>query len=89
MTTNHLTPEQIESGGFFLGGAGWGYGLAVTVKEDELSGPGRYGWSGGFGTDWFTDPDQRLTVIVLSGVSDLLWGGALDEFSRLAYDKTP
>ena len=33
---------------------------------------------------WFTDPAQDLTVILLSQVSDLLWGGALTEFGRLA-----
>lgn len=84
MTTNHLTPGQITSGGMLLNGSGWGYGMAVTVAADEISGPGRYGWSGGFGTSWFTDPARELTVIMLSQVSDLLWGGALDEFSRLA-----
>lgn len=89
MTSNHLTPDQIESGGFFLGGSGWGYGLGVTVKADEVSGPGRYGWSGGFGTDWFTDPSAGLIFIVLSQVSDLLWSGAITEFGRLAYDETP
>ncbi|GAB2573996.1 serine hydrolase [Paractinoplanes abujensis] len=85
MTTNHLSPEQIEGGGFFLGGSGWGYGLAVTVRADEISGPGRYGWAGGYGTDWFTDPHEGLIFIVLSQVSDLLWNGALTEFGRLAY----
>ncbi|TDO40461.1 serine hydrolase domain-containing protein [Paractinoplanes brasiliensis] len=85
MTTNHLTSELIDSGGFFLGGAGWGYGLAVTVRDDEISGPGRYGWSGGYGTSWFTDPREGLIFIVLSQVTDLLWNGALTELSKLAY----
>ncbi|GAA2613015.1 serine hydrolase domain-containing protein [Paractinoplanes durhamensis] len=84
MTTNHLAPEQIEGTGF-LDGQGWGYGMSVTVKADEVSGPGRYGWSGGYGTDWFNDPGAGLTVILLSQVTDLLWNGALQEFSRLAY----
>ena len=87
MTTNRLTPEQIASGGFFLGGSGWGYGLAVTVEADEVSGPGRYGWSGGFGTTWFNDPAEQLTLIVLSQVGDLLWNGALTEFGKLAYEE--
>jgi CubicO group peptidase (beta-lactamase class C family) len=87
MTTNHLSPAQIESGGFLLGGSGWGYGLAVTVTADEVSGPGRYGWSGGYGTTWFNDPDEGLIAIVLSQVSDLLWGGSVTEFGRLAYEK--
>jgi CubicO group peptidase (beta-lactamase class C family) len=87
MTTNHLTDEQIAGGGFLLGGQGWGYGMGVTVKDDETGGPGRYGWSGGYGTDWMTDPSEGLILIVLSQVSDLLWGGALPEFIKLAYEK--
>ncbi|MET0416829.1 MAG: serine hydrolase domain-containing protein [Actinoplanes sp.] len=89
MTTNHLTREQIAGGGFFLGGSGWGYGLAVTIEPDEVSGPGRYGWSGGYGTSWFNYPPEQLTFIVLSQVSDLLWGGALDEFGKLAFTTEP
>ncbi|MEV4343469.1 serine hydrolase domain-containing protein [Actinoplanes sp. NPDC049596] len=89
MTTNHLSPEQIESGSFFLEGSGWGYGLAVTVKPDEVSGPGRYGWSGGLGTTWFNDPTEGLTLIVLSQVSDLLWNGTIGEFGQLAYNWRP
>jgi CubicO group peptidase (beta-lactamase class C family) len=84
MTTNHLTPEQIAGGGMLLP-QGWGYGLAVTVTADEVSGPGRYGWSGGYGTSWFNDPGEGLIAIVLGQVSDLLWSGALTEFDRLAY----
>jgi CubicO group peptidase (beta-lactamase class C family) len=84
MTTNHLSPGQIADAGFLLDGSGWGYGMAVTVADDEVSGPGRYGWSGGHGTSWFNYPPQGLTFIVLTQVSDLLWGGALEEFGRLA-----
>ena len=85
MTTNHLTPAQIASAGQILGGSGWGLGIAVTVEPDEVSGPGRYGWSGGYGTTWFNDPDERLIAMALTQVSDFLWSGALTEFDRLAY----
>jgi CubicO group peptidase (beta-lactamase class C family) len=84
MTSNHLTPEQIESGGMLLHGSGWGYGVAVTVAADEVSGPGRYGWSGGYGTTWFNDPGRGLVAILLTQVSDVLWSGAVAEFGRLA-----
>ncbi|HEY0533538.1 MAG TPA: serine hydrolase domain-containing protein [Actinoplanes sp.] len=87
MTTNHLSPEQIDAGGMLLAEHGWGYGMAVTVTADEVSGPGRYGWSGGYGTSWFNDTHEGLTAIVLGQVSDLLWSGALTEFDRLAYGK--
>jgi CubicO group peptidase (beta-lactamase class C family) len=89
MTTNHLTPDQIESGGMLLHGSGWGYGMAVTIKPDDVSAPGRYGWSGGYGTSWFNNPEQGLTLILLTQVSDLLWSGALSEFGRLAHHEFP
>jgi CubicO group peptidase (beta-lactamase class C family) len=85
MTHNRLTPEQIASGGQILGGSGWGLGMAVTIEADEISGPGRYGWSGGSGTTWFNDPAEGLIGIALTQVSDFLWSGALTEFDRLAY----
>jgi CubicO group peptidase (beta-lactamase class C family) len=86
MTTNHLTPEQIAGGGVFLSGSGWGLGMAVTVAPDDISAtPGRYGWSGGYGSDWFTDPHEGLIAIALTQVSDFLWSGALTEFAELAY----
>lgn len=86
MTTNHLTPEQIKTGGQILGDFGWGLGLAVAVEPNPATGhPGQYGWSGGYGTTWFNDPHERLTGIALTQVSDFLWSGALDEFVRLAY----
>jgi CubicO group peptidase (beta-lactamase class C family) len=84
LTTNHLTPAQIATGGQVLDGSGWGLGMAVTVEPDEVSPPGRYGWSGGYGTTWFNDPSRRLTAIALTQVSDFLWAGARAEFERLA-----
>ncbi|MEV6596975.1 serine hydrolase domain-containing protein [Actinoplanes sp. NPDC051346] len=85
MTSNRLTSGQVESAGQILGGAGWGLGMAVTVAADETSGPGRYGWSGGYGTTWFNDPHEGLTAIAFTQVSDFLWSGAQKEFERLAY----
>jgi len=86
LTTNRLTPAQIASGGAILGRrVGWGLGMGVAVERDEVSGPGRYGWSGGYGTTWFNDPAERLTAIAFTQVSDFLWSGAQTEFSKLAY----
>jgi CubicO group peptidase (beta-lactamase class C family) len=86
MTTNHLTPAQIARAGRILDGSGWGLGMAVTVAPDEISGPGRYGWSGGYGTTWFNDPNARLIAIAMTQVSDFMWSGALTEFDKLAYE---
>lgn len=78
MTTNHLSPEQIASGAFLLGGSGWGMGLGVVLDS------GRYGWSGGYGSDFFVDPAQRLIAIAMTQVSPFLWTGGMEEFTRLA-----
>lgn len=83
MTTNYLTPEQIAGGGPFLSGSGWGYGMAVTTVPDGVSAPGRYGWSGGYGTSWFNDPNRQLTSIVLTQTADFMWSGGLKEFDQL------
>ena len=85
MTTNHLTPEQIEGGRMLLSGSGWGYGVSVTVKPDEASPvPGRYGWFGGYGTTWCNDPHRRLVAIGLTQTVGFLFGGGMAEFIRLA-----
>ena len=84
MTANHLTPEQMATAGLILGGRGWGYGVAVvTEPESEWPVPGRYGWAGGYGTDWFNDPHRGIVAMAMTQVSDFLWNGGLDEFNRL------
>ena len=85
MTSNRLTPEQVASAGMLLGGSGWGFGMGVTVTADDVSAPGRYGWSGGYGTTWFNDPNEGLIAIALTQVGDFLWSGAQEEFSKQAY----
>lgn len=84
MTTNHLTPEQIAGGGILLDGQGFGYCIGVSVTPDDVSAPGRYGWSGGYGTTWFNDPNRERVAIALTQVSDFLFDGGLTEFNRLA-----
>jgi len=85
MTTNHLTPEQVASGGVLLAGHGWGFGMAVAIAPDEVSPvPGRYGWNGGYGTSWFNDPNRNLVAIAMTQTSDFLFNGGLAEFGKLA-----
>ncbi len=85
LTTNHLTEHQIETAGMLLEPKGWGYGMAVAAGPDEISAvPGRYGWDGGYGTVWFTDPHRDLIALALTQTSDFLWSGARVEFSKLA-----
>jgi len=85
MTTNHLTPEQIAGGGLLLSGSGWGFGMAVAVAPDRVSPvPGRYGWSGGYGTTWFNDPHRQLVAIAMTQTDGFLFNGGLTEFDELA-----
>ena len=84
MTTNHLTPDQIAGGGILLDGQGWGYCVGVSVTADDVSPPGRYGWSGGYGTTWFNDPHREVVAIAMTQVSDFLFNGGLAEFNLLA-----
>jgi CubicO group peptidase (beta-lactamase class C family) len=84
MTTNKLSDEQMAGGGPILGGTGWGYGMAVVTRADAAwPVPGRYGWAGGYGTDWFNDTHTRTFAVVMTQVSPFLWTGGLDEFTRL------
>jgi CubicO group peptidase (beta-lactamase class C family) len=68
MRTDHLTPAQREDGvAILLPGRGWGYGMSVVVARnaDGLA-PGAYGWTGGFGTSWFSDPGNGLTAVLMT-----------------------
>jgi CubicO group peptidase (beta-lactamase class C family) len=68
MTTNQLTPEQQAAGAVFLGeNRGWGFGMAVVTKRDGVAAvPGRYGWDGGLGTSWSSDPKEELVGILMT-----------------------
>jgi CubicO group peptidase (beta-lactamase class C family) len=36
---------------------GWGFGVSVVTWRDGVAEvPGRFGWDGGFGTSWASDP---------------------------------
>jgi CubicO group peptidase (beta-lactamase class C family) len=68
MTGDQLTPQQHASAGIILGeNRGWGLGISVVTREDELFGHvGRYGWDGGFGTSWASDPREEMTGILMT-----------------------
>jgi CubicO group peptidase (beta-lactamase class C family) len=73
MTMDHLTDAQKEGTEAFFGDgyggfkAGWGFGMAVDIRRDDLfTAPGRFGWNGGVGTTAYSDPDQNLTGILLT-----------------------
>ncbi|MFD6701022.1 MULTISPECIES: serine hydrolase domain-containing protein [unclassified Microbacterium] len=53
------TPDSFFPG--FWDGMGWGYGVAVQTEGPHR---GRYGWSGGLGTDVYVAPDGSFRVIL-------------------------
>jgi len=70
--------------GPILGDRGWGFGVGVVTEPDaDWPVPGRYGWSGGYGTTWFNDPHRGIVAIAMTQVSNFLWNGGLAEFETL------
>lgn len=69
MTTDQL-PEAVKAVSGLLPGwfdsRGWGLGVGVGTRKDGLEAPGRYGWDGGAGTSWYTDPAEDLTAILFT-----------------------
>lgn len=62
MTMDQLTPAQKAGGGLvpgFFDHQSWSFCQAVHDS-------GAFGWDGGLGTSWLTDPAADLTVIVLT-----------------------
>jgi CubicO group peptidase (beta-lactamase class C family) len=71
MTTDQITAEQkaASAAEFFPGfweTYGWGFGVAIDSRRDDLATPGRYGWDGGYGTSWSVDPQEELIGILLT-----------------------
>jgi CubicO group peptidase (beta-lactamase class C family) len=70
MTTDHLTDAQRGSARVFLGrSGGWGYGMAAPGPLGPGAGapvPWGYGWDGGTGTTWRTDPVRGVTGILFT-----------------------
>ncbi len=69
MTTDQLTPGQ-KAGGLvpgFWDSHGWGFGMSITTRRDDISSvPGRYGWDGGMGTSWYSDPHEQMVTILMT-----------------------
>jgi CubicO group peptidase (beta-lactamase class C family) len=69
MTTDQLTPAQKSVSGFFPGyfdNRGWGFGVALDTQRVDLQSVGRFGWDGGTGTSWWSDPAEDVTGILFS-----------------------
>jgi CubicO group peptidase (beta-lactamase class C family) len=68
MTRDHLTAAQRAGSLPFLSGQqGWGYGMAAPGPVDgEPPVPWGFGWNGGMGTAWSSDPVRGLTGILFT-----------------------
>jgi CubicO group peptidase (beta-lactamase class C family) len=90
MVTDHLTQALKDVSHFapgFWDHQGFGFGMAVqTRRRDPYFQPGTYGWDGGLGTAWRSDPTEDLVGVLLTnramdGPGSSLFG----EFWTLAY----
>jgi CubicO group peptidase (beta-lactamase class C family) len=70
MTTDQLTPAQKAVSGFLPGyfdTRGWGLGMSVVTRRADLAAvPGQFGWDGGLGTSWFSDPTEDMVAILMT-----------------------
>ncbi|GAA2457157.1 serine hydrolase [Actinomadura vinacea] len=69
MTSDRLTePQRREA---FGDARSWGYGVSLVTRRDDLTAtPGRYGWDGGLGTSWYSDPAEDLVAVLLTQRSE-------------------
>jgi CubicO group peptidase (beta-lactamase class C family) len=69
MTTDQITPEQKAASPFFPGfweRQGWGFGVSMITRRDHIAAvPGRFGWDGGFGTSWASDPHEDMVAVLM------------------------
>jgi CubicO group peptidase (beta-lactamase class C family) len=70
MTTDQLTAEQKSASGLvggYFDSHGWGFGLSMVTRRDEVAGSvGQFGWDGGLGTSWRSDPHEDLVAILMT-----------------------
>ena len=70
MTSDHLTAQQKAASVFapgFFDNHGWGFGVSMITRRDDVAGSiGTYGWDGGLGTAWRTDPREEMITILMT-----------------------
>ncbi|KUG57457.1 penicillin-binding protein [Serinicoccus chungangensis] len=68
LRTDQVPAAAKDPEGFFPGfweSSGWGYGVGLEVGGEHA---GRFGWSGGLGTDFWVDPDTGRYAVLLTQV---------------------
>ena len=83
MTSDQVPDEAKTPESFFPGfwkGTGWGFGVAVQTEGPRR---GRYGWSGGQGTDFFVDPDGTIGILLTQVELGAQMAAMIEEFQAL------
>jgi CubicO group peptidase (beta-lactamase class C family) len=83
MTSDQVPADNKTPDSFFPGfwdGTGWGFGVGI-----DITGPrrGRYGWSGGQGTNFYVDPDGTVGILLTQVEMGEQMGGMVAEFQAL------
>ncbi len=91
MTRDQLTPAEKSASPFapgFWDSHGWGFGMAVLTAPDEVSRtPGRFGWDGGLGTSWCSDPHYDLVAVLMTQRAAFPGAASVHrDFWKAAYD---
>jgi CubicO group peptidase (beta-lactamase class C family) len=65
MTKDQVGPQAVTQG------PGWGFGYGWAVLDDPAvaktpQGVGTLAWGGVYGHNWFVDPQNRLTVVIMT-----------------------
>ncbi|WP_226533804.1 serine hydrolase domain-containing protein [Microbacterium paraoxydans] len=64
MRTDQVSASAKTNDSFFPGfwaDTGWGFGVAMQISGENT---GRYGWSGGQGTDFWVDPNGSFGIVL-------------------------
>jgi CubicO group peptidase (beta-lactamase class C family) len=66
MTSNQLSDDQLAASSIDASGdQGFGFCVGVLLHDADGRHAGTYGWSGGMGSDWYTDPaDDQIGIIL-------------------------
>ena len=83
MTSDQVPAENKTPDSFFPGfwdGTGWGFGVSVETRGPRR---GRYGWSGGQGTNFYVDPDGTVGILLTQVEMGGHMFGMINEFQTL------
>ena len=75
---DNKTPDSFFPG--FWDGTGWGFGVGIETTGLRR---GRYGWSGGQGTNFYVDPDGTVGILLTQVEMGEQMGRMINEFQAL------